>query len=202
MAAFQHKLCLVDDYYISGDQLNQTIAASVPAGIDTDILGLQNIKGPGLDFVYSWQQWQRVFDLLHKLNDDFGEEFDQAIADLAAIPAFTCLDQNGVENSIQAINQESRSQQEEVRFAIEKINDNLLRQSAKQTQTSSTKQFWKPLFNVIEEVVDVFDAISRGRKAKQILKDLATQRISLNKAAWLLMNINKRQKGGWLSSDK
>lgn len=202
VAAFQHKLCLVDDYYISGDQLNQTIAASVPAGIDTDILGLQNIKGPGLDFVYSWQQWQRVFDLLHKLNDDFGEEFDQAIADLAAIPAFTCLDQNGVENSIQAINQESRSQQEEIRFAIEKINDNLLRQSAKQTQTSSTKQFWKPLFNVIEEVVDVFDAISRGRKAKQILKDLATQRISLNKAAWLLMNINKRQKGGWLSSDK
>lgn len=197
---FQHKLCLLEDYYITGDQLNKTIASSVPAGINTDILGLQNIKGPGLDFVYSWQQWQKVSTLLNKLNDEFGEEFEQAITDLAAMPVFTCLDQQGVESSLETISVESRSLQEEARFAIDKINANLDKLAAKQQNQNSSGRLLKPLYAIAEEVIDVFDAIRRGRKAKQILKDLATQRISLNKAAWLLMTINKRQKGGWLSS--
>ena len=46
--------------------------------------------------------------------------------------------------------------------------------------------------------LDARDAVKRRKKANQIYRDLAAERISHELAALELQALNKRQKGGWL----
>ena len=50
----------------------------------------------------------------------------------------------------------------------------------------------------IEGFVDAGDAVRRRKTANRIYKDLIADRISSERAALELQNLNKRQKGGWL----
>lgn len=199
---FKRKLVVVDDYFISGEALNLRIALQIPSGVKTDIIGLQNIKGPGLDFVYSWQQWQKVHGLLHSFAQGYGEGVKNSINELAALPSFSCLDRKAVENWIESLATNSRVTREDFTLQLDQISAAISKHSTVLDINDSGKPIWQPLLTVVEEFIDIFDAVIRGRLAKRILVDLAAQRISLNNAAWLLMQINKRQKGGWLTSRK
>src|SRR5262249_43498657 len=42
------------DSSLTGDQILDVIARGVPPGVHASIMGVQNIKGTGLDFVYRW----------------------------------------------------------------------------------------------------------------------------------------------------
>lgn len=196
---FNDKLYLVEDFYISGEQLNQLMAHQLPQGASIDILGLQNIKGPGLDLVYSWQQWHRIHQLLSLIKTSYGEEIDGILAELAAFSQFSCLDKNAMIDFVQNINEQGGLHSETGLMQLDTLKANLTASERNQSVTFSGPSRWKPLLNAIEQSLDIFDAVFRGGKAKRILVDLANQRISLNKAAFLLKQINKRQKGGWLS---
>ncbi|BDX04910.1 hypothetical protein [Planctobacterium marinum] len=195
---FVQKIQLVDDYHISGNELNMHIAQHIPGNIQTDILGLQNIKGPGLDFVYSWQQWQKVQLLTRTIETQYGEALSQSLKELASLPVYSHLDRNAVEQCIAILSKAQSSLHEDSRYDLEKIRKNLLQEEDDKTPQVEHNRIWQFFLHQIEEVFDVFDAVLRGRKAKQILIDLAAQRISLKKAAWMLKILNKRQKGGWL----
>lgn len=47
----------IEDPLTSGADVIETICASTPPGFRNRIMGLQNIKGTGLGFVYAWQAW-------------------------------------------------------------------------------------------------------------------------------------------------
>lgn len=198
---FSDKIRLVDDFYISGEQLNRQIAQQLPQGVNIDILGLQNIKGPGLDMVYTWQQWHRIHQLLTLIKTSYGEEVDSLLTELAAFPQFSCLDQTAIRSFLQEAKDQGdlHLHSETSAMQLETIKTSLANSEKNQANKNSTSRHWKPILNGIEQFLDIFDAVNRGRKAKRILVDLANQRISLNKAAYLLKQINKRQKGGWLS---
>lgn len=196
---FLGKLHLVDDYYISGEHLNQLIANHLPEHIPTDILGLQNIKGPGLDFVYSWQQYLRVTQLLKGIETVYGEQRTSLLNELLGMPEFGSLEKGQLLHSLQQLQSEEGTFEEGMGLLIDQLHNKLSQSDNSAEQIVSQKHLLKPILHVVEEVLDIFDAVIRGRKAKRILIDLAAQRISLNQAAHLLMQINKRQKGGWLS---
>jgi poly-gamma-glutamate synthase PgsB/CapB len=50
-----------------GDALLQAMAAAFPEGADVTLLGAENIKGTGLDFVYRWISADRVLGALERL---------------------------------------------------------------------------------------------------------------------------------------
>ena len=195
---FSDKMILVNDYTISGDALNQLIADSLPQNTTIDILGLQNIKGPGLDFVYSWQQWHQVHSLINQILNSFGEETQSLLAELKALPKFTCLEQEALQQFVEQMQTQEQLLTTNVKQYLDSIKQLLDSQNHKQNADVAKPSRLQPLFAVLEECIDIFDAVRRGRQANRILVDLANQRISLNNAAHELKKINKRQKGGWL----
>jgi hypothetical protein len=52
-----------------------------------------------------------------------------------------------------------------------------------------------------EALLDAGDAVRRRRTADRIYRDLAAERISLDRAALELKKLNARQKGGWLAEE-
>ena len=51
---FRQKLIVVQDPHIDGDDLVRYIARHAPPYLRNRIMGMQNIKGTGLSFVYAW----------------------------------------------------------------------------------------------------------------------------------------------------
>ena len=58
---FDRKLVVVENYEATGEQIMHTICEETPPGYRNRIMGLQNIKGTGLDFVYRWQAWDACY---------------------------------------------------------------------------------------------------------------------------------------------
>ncbi|MBA3324836.1 MAG: hypothetical protein H0T41_06070, partial [Rhodobacteraceae bacterium] len=54
---FKRKIVVVENYYATGDQIIDVLRQVTPPGYLNRIIGMQNIKGTGLDFVYRWQAW-------------------------------------------------------------------------------------------------------------------------------------------------
>src|SRR5262249_48323495 len=67
---FNSKLIVVEDYYASGNQIVDLIARQTPPGFLNRVMGIQNIKGTGLDFVYRWQAWQACWNACQPLRGD------------------------------------------------------------------------------------------------------------------------------------
>lgn len=195
---FLQKLVVVQDYHITGPQLCDTIARSLPAGVNIDVLGLQNIKGPGLDFVYTWQQWQNIHGLMDKITAAFNEEMEALINELSAYTSFSCLDREALEAFLEEHLHSDKSRLDSYLTQLKQIKATLITSGSVEKSSARGTNYWGAVLYILEEIFDVFDAVVRGRQAKRILIDLAAKRISLNKAAWLLKRINKRQKGGWL----
>jgi len=65
---FFSQLIVIDDPRIGGDQLIERLALSAPPGARVTVVGLQNIKGTGLDFVYRWVSIEATLRRLTDLN--------------------------------------------------------------------------------------------------------------------------------------
>jgi hypothetical protein len=48
------------DSSTSGDRIIQQALELVPAGSTVRLMGIQNIKGTGLDFAYQWVFWREL----------------------------------------------------------------------------------------------------------------------------------------------
>ncbi len=197
---FKARFVIVSDFYTSGDQLITLIANNTPAGLTNRIMGLQNIKGTGLDFVYRWQSWDRTHTLCEQLNASDEQTAKSAVSELARIQDLGPLDQQKILNSIEEVKHKSVAQTEQFQAELELILDNLERQSFNDQHQSTSEQSRLSLFIIdfVESLLDPGQAIKRRKAANQIYQDLADERISHARAAMALQRLNKKQKGGWL----
>ena len=197
---FKSRFVVVSDFYTNGNQLVTVIANHTPAGLTNRIMGLQNIKGTGLDFVYRWQSWDRTHALCEQLNADDELAAKSAVSDLARIQDFGTLDQQKIINSIETVKHKPIAQTEQFQAELELISDNL-NLNLQGSEVKSTTEHHRVklyLINFIEALLDPGQAIKRRKAANQIYQDLADERISHARAAIALQTLNKNQKGGWL----
>jgi poly-gamma-glutamate synthase PgsB/CapB len=68
LAALAARVVPIFDPKASGDALLDHIAAAFPPGSEVTLLGAENIKGTGLDFVYRWLSADRVLACLARLD--------------------------------------------------------------------------------------------------------------------------------------
>ena len=201
---FERKLVVVEDYYATGEQIIDRLCNETPPGFRNRIIGIQNIKGTGLDFVYRWQAWEHCHAAAEKLNSDDAVTAQHGLRELAELQDFGLLSEEFLQ-TVLTDSQESpiaRSEsgratleaiETKLQLSIAKINNSL--QGTKTTRNSrlDTVLAW------IEQFADVTDAVRRRKQANQIYRDLANEHISQEQAALQLRAITKRQKGGWLA---
>ena len=119
---FMDKFIIIEDYHASGDQIIDKICVHTPPGLLNRIMGLQNIKGTGLDFVYKWQSWEACHAACRKLIDRRGEgTFEQGLNELAAFQDYNLLCEHTVKETLKTVQSLPLAQKERVQALLSMI---------------------------------------------------------------------------------
>ena len=202
---FESKIIIIWDYHASGDQINNKICEETPPGLYARIMGLQNIKGTGLDFVYSWQRWEKCFTACNMLLSGNPSEVDQGLRTLSGFQEYNTLCEEHTRQIIHTVKDLPIAQNEHFQAELNMIQSNLesamARVSAKLELRHSSSSGWtSKIIELLEAFQDAGDAIRRRKIANRIYQDLVDERIGHERAAMELQALEKRQKGGWLSA--
>ncbi|MDH3376684.1 MAG: hypothetical protein OEQ39_06905 [Gammaproteobacteria bacterium] len=202
------KLVVVDDPHTPGEQIIDRICRETPPGIRNRIMGMQNIKGTGLDFVYRWEAWLACHTACQQLRDADTAVANEGLRFLVGFREFGMLSEPFVRQTIAHVEQHGTAHGERFRSELAMVLSNLdqamneLRgKSSGSGSAGSTRgaRFMAYIANSLEAALDVGDAIKRRKIAKQIYADLANERIGQQRAVLELQKLNKRQKGGWVA---
>jgi poly-gamma-glutamate synthase PgsB/CapB len=193
----------VDDVHADGEWIIHDILAAVPPGSRVRVMGMQNIKGPGLDFVYRWQGWETCRNSLNLLLSDEETLMDQGLAELMTFQDHGQLTREAVLETVAKVRSHPAAQTEKFQAGL-----NLIKSSMKQAVEEVDKGLESGgggddglvsrVITMVEEFLDAGDGVRRRKTANRIYKDMAAERISTERAALELKRLNKRQKGGWL----
>lgn len=199
---FKAKLHVVDDYYATGEQVVAQLVDITPFGFTNRIMGLQNIKGTGLDFAYRWLAWDRCYQLCQGIQSEDAETFAAALTEMTTYREFGVLSIETSRSALAAAKSNPVGQSEQAQGQLALITENF-DEACQQLEDALNKvveerSLAARFFDLAEEFLDVGDAVQRRKQCQRIYADLATARISRRRAIQELNQINKRQKGGWL----
>ncbi|HFD12079.1 MAG TPA: hypothetical protein ENJ32_06395 [Crenotrichaceae bacterium] len=200
---FEQKLVVVEDYHATGNQVIEKICDSTPPGFYNRIMGMQNIKGTGLDFVYRWQAWETCYKACLQLQSNSVSESSKGLTALALFQDFGYLAVETVTETVEKLLISPLAQNEHYQSELEQIQSNveqslmLLRND--HSRQGSTHSWSSKLSQSIEAFLDAGDAVKRRKRSDQVYQDLVNERISHDRAVLELQTLNKRQKGGWFN---
>ncbi|MBI4604495.1 MAG: hypothetical protein HY721_21240 [Planctomycetes bacterium] len=199
---FQRKLVVIHDYHATGEQIVKAIAGETPPGYLNRIMGIQNIKGTGLDFVYRWQAWAACHRACEDLKTLDAAAAERGLRALASFREYGVLSEEHVQETLEAVKRSPAAQSEAFQAELAVISSTFeaamreLREKLKAARRKSS--FVERLAALVESFLDAGDAVRRRKTANQIYEDLIAARISHDRAALELQELNVRQKGGWL----
>jgi gamma-polyglutamate synthase len=200
---FESKLIVVEDYFASGNQIIDLIARRTPPGFLNRVMGIQNIKGTGLDFVYRWQAWMACHKAAQPLCAEKPRLTPQALAPLTDFKDYGVLCEEFVRGAIQRVKNLDLPQPVAVLEELDRIQaclDSAIEQVRQKMKSTGGHQggWWTTVLTRIEEFLDAGDAVCRRGQADRIYEDLLAERISRDRAVVELQELTQRQKGGWL----
>jgi hypothetical protein len=204
---FDRKLVVIEDFEATGEQIIHTICEETPVGYRNRIMGLQNIKGTGLDFVYRWLAWDACRSACHLLASSDPLTAERGLETLSATPVFGQLCDEYLRETFAQVSGSPVAQGDKFQLETDGVIAKLERSAASiQTGESTTtkkrnrsKEAWDWVIAVMEEFIDINDAVRRRKKADEIYRDLTAERIGRHRAVDELHVLNKRQKGAWLA---
>jgi poly-gamma-glutamate synthase PgsB/CapB len=201
---FQRKLVTIEDFHASGNQIIGLIAERTPPGLENKVMGIQNIKGTGLDFIYRWQAWDICYLACEALSSPDLATAERGLKTLTSFHEYGVLCEEHVLKTLENVCQSVHLQQERQQAELAVIQTNLdvaMRQVRQEMQVLRAAGWMENALNAVEGFFDAGDAVKRRRRADQIYADLVSERISHSRAAMELQALNKRQKGGWLYAE-
>lgn len=197
---FERKIVVIWDFHATGDKIVSIIAQETPPGLLNRVMGIQNIKGTGLDFVYRWQAWEKCFSYCAKLPSNDPREFEEGLGDLSVFQEYGVLCEDHVREKAEIAKKAPLAQNEKAQAELAVVLSNLegaMTWVNSRMETQRKSGFLIKIVDAIEAFLDIGDAVKRRKTADRIYKDMMTERISHEKAAMKLKELNKRQKGGW-----
>ncbi|WP_075879860.1 HEAT repeat domain-containing protein [Vreelandella massiliensis] len=201
---FRSRIEIVRSPFVTGEQLVNLICEQTPPGYTNRILGMQNIKGPGLDWVYRWQAWDKIHAAGEMILNGNRGEATRGLQFLASFQEYGLLSAEYMQALLSRARElpvaQSESFQAELRLIAANLEAKNRPEEEEEGLSSSEPSggLWMTLVSWVEKFLDVGDAVRRRRKADQIYRDMVSQRISTARAADELQYLTKRQKGGWL----
>ncbi len=218
------KLVVVENYDATGEEVVACLVDETPPGFLNRTIGLQNIKGTGLDFVYRFQAWDVCYEACLAAENDDPNIATRGLQALLGMPVIGQLCTTRVREVIEHAKQSKTMRRPDLQILLQQLEDKLVEsdpaglpetKAESSASTSSATEAdagnspssppslatWnKWLIDTSEEFLDVNDSLRRRDQADAIYRDLAASRISRQRAVAELRKINKRQKGGWLTS--
>ena len=198
---FERKLVVIEDYHASGNHIIERICNETPPGYLNRIMGLQNIKGTGLGFVYCWQAWEACYQACLQLRSKNQQTVSEGLRALSAFHDYNVLCTEYMRQTLQDMQAALMTQNEDVQTALDVIAANVdasAQKIAANVRAVRRAGLFTHVVNILEDFLDAGDAIRRRKKANRIYKDLLRERISQARAASELQALTSRQKGGWL----
>ncbi len=209
-AAFMRKLVPVRDVHMSGENIVRLIAHHSPPGLTNRIMGMQNIKGTGLDFVYRWQAWEQVHRACAQARDADPMVAEKGLSALAGFQEYGILSGSEVRRTIAELQIRDELP---VSFTPAQLDaiiarvdtqlgelDAAARMDGEEAGSASIpSRFAGRVVEIVEAFVDAGDAVRRRRQADAIYKAMIAEQISSQRAALELKKLTMRQKGGWLA---
>ncbi|WP_437277144.1 capsule biosynthesis protein CapB [Sorangium sp. So ce375] len=186
-----------------GDKVIDFITREIPPGFDARLMGSQNIKGTGLDFVYRWLSMDRVRTAIERMQSNASTR-REVLTFFLSYSDFGLIDLREALAAARAAKEQGGAGWAEhanlIDGAIRRLEALDKEKTAALVVTGKTGVGTKVLLR-IEQFVDHMDSVRRTRWAKIVMDDLFAMRIGHGQAALLLREIVGRQKGGWLAKD-
>ena len=186
------------------------IVEEVPPGFLAKVMGLQNIKGTGLDFVYRFQAWDRCHEACKMMTVNNAEVAQKGLNALIAMPEIGQLCQELVAETITLAQKNPAMKRVDLQKQLGSLQEKLDRDVLKTAELlaedsgdvdrSSTQKMKDWIIDNAEQYLDVNDSLQRREHADLVYHELAACRISRQRAIMEMRKINKRQKGGWLKT--
>lgn len=197
-AWFRRKMVVVEDFHASGDKVIDIVCSATPPGLHNRVMGMQNIKGTGLDFVYRWQAWETVYRACERAEDANPLISDDGLQALVTFQEYGVASEERVLALLQGLRARDgetlKSQLDLIASALDSQLAEVRRGMLVERKQSGANR----MIQFAEAFLDAGDAVRRRKAADRIYRDMVTQRISHERAARELKNLNSRQKGGWL----
>ncbi|HHB12353.1 MAG TPA: hypothetical protein ENK62_04055 [Chromatiales bacterium] len=194
------RLVPVRDPHMDGESLVALTLRHTPPGFRGLIMGCQNIKGPGLEFVYRWQEWETCEQACRFLREGDEQELVSGLQTLAALPDYGLLCRETLDRALATAKTREEAQNEYAESQILLIEERLksARERAPAEGEEAIPGWLDRALAVVESFLDAGDAVRRRRRADLVYRELAAERIGLARAVSELKALNRRQKGGWL----
>ncbi len=206
------KIVVIEDFDATGEEVVATIVNETPPGFLNRCMGLQNIKGTGLDFVYRFQAWDVCHQACCAAMGNQVQKVEKGLQVLVSMPVIGQLCESKIKEVIRFAKSNAVYRRPELQTLIEQLEKKLESGSGKSEVSESEVrspadnsrklmsdlQDW--MIECAEQFLDVHDSIRRRDTADLIYQDLASERISRQRAILELRELNKRQKGGWLAA--
>lgn len=199
-ALFDESIVAVEDPLTTGDQLLDRIARSVPPGVHARVMGLQNIKGTGLDFVYRWVSIDTVHRHLADLESKVRSRREDALRALAMHGDYGLLDARlALARVEEAQRRDSNGGELPYDVAVSRLRD-VVASRERKLASRRTRSFSEVVRSAVGKTFDYLDSTRRRRMANELLAALVERRISQAAAAKKMREIVARTKGAWLAA--
>lgn len=201
---FVESIVVLEDFHADGNDVVNKIIDNTPPGLSNRLMGMQNIKGTGLDFVYKCQAWDKYYALGEMIRSGVLENALPALRNLAGATHYDVLEQEYLTALLQDADSRPELKNEESQVELQRakrvLKESLPAARGEEGDGDSDRRhpllLW--LIDIVESVLDAGEAIKRRKKADLIYRELINERISYERAAVELRKLTRDQKGGWL----
>lgn len=197
-ALFVECVVPIYDAEVLGDEIIDRVASAVPSGAHASIMGIQNIKGTGLNFVYRWVSIGMVHRMLAGLRAPKRETREQALTQLMVHDDYGMIDAAVALSGLEQARAETPDRGElPYDAAIAKMREVVAFHAARAGQKRRTRPIEKAQ-KLVGETLDFLDSVRRRRMAGRVLRELVAGHISHASAALRMREIVARSKGMWM----
>ena len=190
----------IEDAGATGDQIIDRCASCIPPGSDVILMGTQNIKGTGLDFVYRWLAMDKVVTCLNEQKSVRREKRMAALAELEAFEDHGLVDTGHLlgllaRPPLHAPDEDELAARQRIVAKVTQVYDKRRKAllEVKKADWLDRAAAWG------EGWLDYIDSVHRTNASRRITDDLVNRRITHGRASLEMRKLVGRIKGGWLA---
>jgi hypothetical protein len=196
-AIFDAAIVPLPDPSLSGDRVIDLVAEHVPPRVHATIVGVQNIKGTGLEFVYRWVSIEAVHRMLRDLDAPHVEARDRALRALLLHGDYGLLDARlALQTVMHARARDEDADELPYEAAMARLRE-IVAARERTLRTRQSRSLVERARAFVGETFDYLDAVRRRRAAGETVSALVMGRISHAFAAERMRAIVARAKGRW-----
>lgn len=198
---FEDSVYIVKHHNICGDKLIERCAGLFPPGTQVTLMGTQNIKGTGLDFVYRWVALDKVHQLLRALKTQDLQQRAQALATLHSFADHGLIDLALLVATLPKVRPLSEDEAASLAQLLARARS-LQQRKQRSLEEDTQAEMASPATRVMDWVepwIEFLDGARRYHQSRSLNRDLVNGRVSHARATQEMRDIYARNKGGWLA---